>query len=324
MPTISIIVPVYKVENYIHQCVDSILSQTFRDFELILVDDGSPDGCPAICDEYAKMDSRVKVIHKENGGLSSARNAGLDAAKGEYIAFVDSDDWIREDTLAVLLARQQQTGADMVLFNILPVYPPEHSGYVRPVTPLKEEILTQSQMADCLAAEHNWYYCVACNKLYRCRIFDSLRFPVGYIHEDEAVVHRVIGQCDSIATTPEVLYFYRQTPGSITGSGLRIQTTDKLYAYADRIGFAADRNWQRLLEVTMTAYIDAFLKLYYHFPRTEENAGYFERMENGLKETLPRLLREKSVPLRHKLYLLAIRINPDVYSTLKRLIRGRE
>lgn len=108
MPTISVIVPVYNVEPYLRQCVDSILGQTFRDFELILVDDGSPDGCPAICDEYAKMDSRVKVIHKENGGLSSARNAGLDVAKGKYIAFVDSDDWIHPEMSETMQNRMQQ------------------------------------------------------------------------------------------------------------------------------------------------------------------------------------------------------------------------
>ena len=99
---VSAIVPVYNVEKYIYRCVDSILNQTFSDFELILVDDGSPDNCPQICDEYAKKDSRIKVIHKENGGLSSARNAGLDIASGEWISFIDSDDWIHKDYLLYL------------------------------------------------------------------------------------------------------------------------------------------------------------------------------------------------------------------------------
>ncbi len=115
MPAVSVIVPVYKVEPYLRRCVDSILAQTFTDFELILVDDGSPDNCGAICDEYAEKDSRVKVIHKKNGGVSSARNMGLDAARGEYIYFCDGDDYIEKELLAD--AVQAMSGYDMVVFN---------------------------------------------------------------------------------------------------------------------------------------------------------------------------------------------------------------
>jgi len=117
MPTISVIVPVYKVEPYLHRCVDSILNQTYTDFELILVDDGSPDGCPAICDEYAAKDSRVIVIHQPNGGVSHARNAGLDIAQGEYIAFVDSDDYIHTQMLNVSYRQAIETGLDLVSFG---------------------------------------------------------------------------------------------------------------------------------------------------------------------------------------------------------------
>ena len=114
MPEISIIVPIYNVEQYLKRCVDSILAQTFKDFELILVDDGSPDSCPFICDEYARIDSRIKVIHKANGGLSDARNAGLEMAMGNYIAFVDSDDWIASDTYEYLYELIKKNKADVV------------------------------------------------------------------------------------------------------------------------------------------------------------------------------------------------------------------
>ena len=117
MPKISVIVPVYNVEKYLRRCVDSILSQTFTDFELILVDDGSPDGCPGICEDYREKDTRVRVIHKENGGLSSARNAGLDAARGEWIYFCDSDDYIEDNLLERCVEVQNETGADFVRFN---------------------------------------------------------------------------------------------------------------------------------------------------------------------------------------------------------------
>ena len=121
MPQISVIVPVYKVEKYIHKCVDSILAQTFTDFELWLVDDGSPDHCGAICDEYAQIDTRVKVIHKKNGGLSDARNAALDVMNGKYIFFVDSDDWISEDALEIMYSALERTGAKVATGNIVSV-----------------------------------------------------------------------------------------------------------------------------------------------------------------------------------------------------------
>lgn len=116
-PKISIIVPVYKAEPYLRKCIDSILNQTFKDFELILVDDGSPDRCGEICDEYALKDSRIKIIHKENSGRSSARNVGLDIAQGEYIGFVDSDDWIEPDMYEVLYSKAKIESADIIALN---------------------------------------------------------------------------------------------------------------------------------------------------------------------------------------------------------------
>ena len=122
MPMVSVIVPVYKVERYIRKCIDSILKQSFTDFELILVDDGSPDKCGKICDEYAAKDKRIKVIHKKNGGLSDARNAGLDYATGGYICFIDSDDWIHKDLLKDNLERLVSENADVIIFNYVEVF----------------------------------------------------------------------------------------------------------------------------------------------------------------------------------------------------------
>ena len=322
MPAVSVIVPVYKVEKYIHRCVDSILSQTFRDFELILVDDGSPDNCPAICDEYAAKDPRVVVIHQKNGGLSAARNAGLDLATGEYIAFVDSDDWLREDALQVLTNHQRKNDADMVLCNIQPTYPPEYTGWQRPASPLKDGVLSREEMVECLSSLHNWYYCVACNKLYKRAIFENLRFPEGYIHEDEAVIHRIVGACQQIAVTSEILYYYRQTTDSITGQGIRIQSTDKLHALADRIVYCAERKWEKLMNASMGGYIDAFLKLFFLFPRNPETEVYFVRMEEDLEKVIPYILKSRSVSFRHKLYLRTIRYNPKIYYSLKRIVKG--
>ena len=119
MPQISIIVPVYNVEPYLHKCIDSILAQTFTDFECILIDDGSPDNCPAICDEYATKDNRIILLHQKNAGVSAARNAGLNIAKGEWIGFVDSDDWIEKNALELLYNKQRETSADIIIGSFI-------------------------------------------------------------------------------------------------------------------------------------------------------------------------------------------------------------
>ena len=318
MPTISVIVPVYKVEPYLRQCVDSILGQTFRDFELILVDDGSPDGCPAICDEYAEQDSRVKVIHKENGGLSSARNAGLDVAKGEYIAFVDSDDWIHPEMLDTMQNRIQQHHADMAICGVESVY--EDDGKIVHHT-LTDAVLSQDDMVGKLATQA-WYYIIACNKLYRKKIFEVLRYPEGYIHEDAAIIHRIIGLCKCIVTVEQPFYNYRQTGNSIMRSALNIQRTDNLSALADRVQYAFTQKWSRVFSITAERYVHTFFDYYFRFPRTDENEKYFRRMDDSLKIALPYILKSKSVSLRNKVYLTAIRVNPQIYTVLKRLLKG--
>ena len=129
---ISIIVPVYNTEKYLRRCIDSVLAQTYQDFELLLIDDGSKDSSGAICDEYAAQDARVRVFHKENGGVSSARNVGLDNARGEWITFVDADDWIESDMLELLLRKGEETGADIVMGDLLFAYPDRDVPFLLP------------------------------------------------------------------------------------------------------------------------------------------------------------------------------------------------
>ena len=318
MPTISVIVPVYNVEPYLRQCVDSILGQTFRDFELILVDDGSPDGCPAICDEYAEKDSRVKVIHKENGGLSSARNAGLDVAAGEYIAFVDSDDWIHPEYLERMLAVIKNIHADMAMCGVEKFWEdkPRAEQF-----PLADECLPHDKAVS-LMTTSIWYHMIACNKLYRKSLFDGIRFPEGYLHEDEAIFHRIVERCNQVALVKDVMYHYRQTKSSIMHQVYRIQRSDKLTALADRIVFSYVHHWTEVCSVVSLKYVEMFFDYYFRFPRTEENEKYFRRMEDSLKIALPYILKSKSVSLRHKVYLAAIRVNPQIYAVLKRLLKG--
>lgn len=314
MPTISVIVPVYKVEPYLRQCVDSILSQSFRDFELILVDDGSPDNCPKICDEYAMRDCRIKVLHKENGGVASARNAGFKAANGTYISFIDPDDWVKPEFLDEMLKSLQRENADMVLCGTVRFL--KDGSVTEEIRPNRQSY--ELDKIQVLMTYGYWYYAVLWNKLYRHEVFDGVHFPESYIHEDEAVLHRIIANSRKITMIPQVLYVYRQSDDSIMRREFNINRTDMLTALADRIVFSYQQSWIDVYSVTSKKYAEMFFDYYFRFPRTAENEKYFRRMEDSLKTALPFILKSKTVSLRHKIYLSIIRFNPRLYTTLRR------
>ena len=177
---LSIIVPVYNVEEYITECIDSILAQTYKDWELILVDDGSTDNSGKICEEYALKDSRIKVIHKENGGLSSARNSGLDIAKGEYITFIDGDDFISPDTIEENInILESQKGIDIIQYPVYYRYG-KNDAYKKSIESKiisGKEQLWYSYMI-------NEYHCSVCDKIFKKYIFENIRFPIGITSED--------------------------------------------------------------------------------------------------------------------------------------------
>lgn len=219
MPEISIIVPVYNVENYIHKCIDSILAQTFTDFQLILVNDGSADRCGEICEDYAGKDNRVEVIHKENGGLSSARNAGLDAARGKYIGFVDSDDYIAADMYSFLHGNITETNADI---SICSFYTVEPNGRVLHKKPkgIKKYMEKQEALKTLLSRRHFENH--VCDKLFRRTLFDDIRFP-DQIYEDIAIMYKLFDRCRSVVYVSEPKYFYIQRQGSIVNSGFGVK-----------------------------------------------------------------------------------------------------
>ncbi len=211
---ISVIVPVYKVEPYLRRCVDSILAQTYTNLEIILVDDGSPDNCPAICDEYAGKYSRIRVIHRENGGLSDARNAGLDICTGEYIAFVDSDDWIEPDMYEKLLDNMEQFGTEMAVGGVSDDV--EENGNYRSV---KVSDYGKKAFVENNVDSMKRYFLgswAAWDKLYKASLFDSIRYPVGEINEDEAIVLLLLEKCRTVCYTNAVCYHYIRRPDSIT------------------------------------------------------------------------------------------------------------
>ncbi len=217
MPEVSIVVPIYKAEAYLDQCVQSIFAQTFRDYELILVDDGSPDQCPAMIDAYAEKDPRVRVIHKTNGGLSDARNAGMKIAQGTYIQFIDSDDFVEPDLLEACVTKLKEMGADMVIFDYAQYYMSNGTKEeIRNVFSGKETY-SLNDHPKLLTSIAN----AAWNKMYRLSLFrdNGIEYPWGYFYEDLGTTYRLLARAKKVAFVNQVLYDYRQDrPGNITGT----------------------------------------------------------------------------------------------------------
>ena len=231
MSTVSIIVPIYKVEDYIRECIDSILAQTYPDFELILVDDGSPDICGRICDDYAKGDNRIKVVHKVNGGLTSARNAGLEVAKGDWIMHVDGDDWIEPDMIKSLIEAAQATGADLV-FGDFTKYGP-YAGYYKLPTWSSDKI---KSMSNYLAYTMTTIWgSIAKRSLYADH---SLKSPEGISYcEDFHLIVRLCHFAKKVVNVHRPFYHYRYRPTSIMSNMNRKTEADEQWAYQDTIRF---------------------------------------------------------------------------------------
>ena len=243
---ISIIVPVYKVERYLEKCIKSLINQTYQNIEIILVDDGSTDNCPQICDDFATKDKRIRVIHKANGGLSSARNVGLDAAKGEYISFIDSDDYVAADMIERAYSAMVAQDAELCIFGIKWIYE-NGTAYDKVVpSPICDETLTKSQALDKLCRSDYFYYVTAQNKMYKRTIFNNIRFPEGKIHEDEFTVHHIFDSCLKIVSIKEELYYYVQRENSIMHSGFSIKRVDGVYAFLDRCNYSKRKNLKKL------------------------------------------------------------------------------
>ena len=225
-PEISIIVPVYKVEKYLNECIDSILAQTFTDFELILVDDGSPDNCPALCDAAAEKDSRVRVIHQQNKGLSGARNAGIDIARGNWLGFVDSDDMIDPTFCEKMLHAAVQAGVEMSACNILRLEEDKTLNSYQERC-LKNEVLPREEIVHRIQLLP---FRMVMTRLCRREVFEGVRFPEGKNYEDAFTTPDVLEHVTKVACVAEPLYQYRLRPGSIMRAAVTLKNMEEIHA----------------------------------------------------------------------------------------------
>ncbi len=251
---VTIIVPIYKVEPYLHRCIDSVLNQTYTNLEIILVDDGSPDRCGEICDEYAEIDSRIKVIHKINGGLSDARNSGIDIAQGQYLSFLDSDDWIGEKYVEILYGLLEETNSDISVCNFIRISSEETKA-----NSSKNEIheFSNIEALEQFADEFYVQMVIAACKLYRTCLFKDIRFPVGRIHEDEFTTYKLLYKAKKIVMTTAELLYYWQREDSIMGSSSSLkQNLDALDSFEERAEFLKEVGLNELSDKTYALEFD--------------------------------------------------------------------
>lgn len=243
---VSIIVPIYNVQQYIHRCLDSIINQTYKNIEIILVDDGSPDRCGEICDEISLKDSRIKVIHKINGGLSDARNVGLDNATGDYICFIDSDDYIEYDYIESMLNKAIKYSADLVVSNFKYVY--EDGSYKDYIFNYDDALIDSKKAMDILVSNQEYLpLVVAWSKLYSKNLFDDIRFKKGIIHEDEEIAHKILDKSANILLTNKVLYNYVQRSGSIMSEASVLKSIIICDILEERYNFLLEKEYDEMI-----------------------------------------------------------------------------
>ena len=237
-PLISVIVPVYKVESYLDKCISSIANQTYTNMEIILVDDGSPDNCPAMCDAWAEKDSRIRVIHKTNGGLSDARNAGMAVATGELMAFVDSDDWIAPDMYEHLYRRLAEDNSDIAACGVQMIW--EDKTPSRALTREGSCVLNQEEAMQAII-EESWLKQPVWYKLYKTALVRDILFPKGKYHEDVFWSYQAVGRAQRVSVLDHIGYYYLQRGGSIMGEGYSLKRLDAVEAKVQRCTYIQER-----------------------------------------------------------------------------------
>lgn len=253
-PLVSVIVPCYKVEQYLPNCIGSIINQSYDNWELILVDDGSPDNCGDICDEYAKQDNRINVVHKENGGLSSARNAGMKIMKGDFVTFLDSDDYLHKDTLKTLVGYAEKYDAQLVQCDFVrgdetkfPIWKDDEK-----VTEYDNHTIFTKFVAKI----------IVCGKLYKRDLLDGIIMPEGIINEDDWTTWKLYYRASKIIVTNRPLYYYTVNPNSIMSSAKEKPDTRYYGAYDERIQFFVVNKEKKLEDVSRLQFCKSLLLSY--------------------------------------------------------------
>lgn len=314
---ISIIVPIYKVELYLNRCVESIVSQTYRYLEIILVDDGSPDRCPDICDEWKRKDNRICVIHKVNEGLSVARNVGMAFATGEYIAFVDSDDWIHSEYIESLYTAIKKYKVDLAACDICVTSTKVQE---TPIVPIFREYLKEEALQTLINGEV--FRAVVWNKLYHKNVLKGEVFELGRYHEDEFFTYKILEKIDRMVFVNNKLYYYFQREGSIMNS-ISYKHLDALDAYVERINSL--KKYPELYKIDKIKFCIACIQFYQETLKikTKEKIIYQKRIKNRRQIITFKFNELIHSSLKELLYICGSRICIDLFSKVILLKRKR-
>lgn len=311
MSEISIIVPVYKVERYLRRCIDSILNQTFNDFDLILVDDGSPDSCGDICEKYAKTDNRITIIHRENGGLSAARNSGIKWAlknsDSEWITFVDSDDWLHPDYLKILLECAKKFNTEVSVCNFLRTFDNAVNSM------LEKKLNVQKHSCKDFFINYNLNAVVAWGKLYKKYFFKDILYPEGRLHEDEFTTYKILFKCDFVCFVNEELYYYFINPAGITeGKEGKVWNEKKVYfisAMEERLIYFKKTKKLSLWEWQVKQYF-RYIYSYLEYMNSEASSDEDKKYIKYLRKKLRFIIRNRNT---REILNLSPKNNPEVY-----------
>lgn len=290
---ISVIVPVYQVEEYLEKCIESIINQTYKNLEIILVDDGSKDNCASICDRYQKRDNRIIVIHKENGGLSSARNAGLDIATGELVTFVDSDDYIEEDMLTVLHSNLEENMCDISVCFWKEVFGDESQ--TDKITKRKKQHSVECM--DKIEAMKKMLYqrgtdSCAWGKLFKMSLFEEVRFPISMIYEDIAIMYSVFDKAEKVVFTDYPGYGYLQRNTSIMKERFSENKMSLITFAEDNERFIKEK-YPMLLNAAVSRTVRANFHIYLQIPSEEKYACYRRQIEENIRARRSIVMRDK-------------------------------
>jgi glycosyltransferase involved in cell wall biosynthesis len=317
---ISIIVPVYNLESLLRKCVDSILEQSFTNFELILVNDGSTDQSGEICDEYASKDSRVRVIHKKNGGVASSRNAGLSVANGNYIGFVDNDDYINKYMFETLYHGAVSHTADIIICDYVEVGEKQHCDKQKRDTHYHIEHYNHIEACNQLYTTNNVTFVVPWNKLYKKSLFKEIEYKVGNINDDETVAHELLYRSNKVTYIQTGLYYYVQREGSQMDStaSFNIKRFDAIYAFSYREKFFRQVKEKELHEKALKHFMEKFFWYYY---LAQENLQYVDKELKLLKrvfdQSLIHILRHKHIGWKQKIMCIVFSINPSLFEFIR-------
>ncbi len=307
-PLISVIVPVYKVEKYLHNCVDSILNQSYKNIEIILIDDGSSDGCPSICDEYVKKDNRVVVIHKKNGGLSDARNAGINVAKGKYITFVDSDDTVREDYIKQLYETVEENSADIAICGHTAIYGNNNIEY----SSNNRGLLTQKEALERILY-HKDFNSSSWAKMYERSLFRDICFPKGENYEDTSTTYKLFLRSKRIGYNLKSQYNY-------------IIRNDSIMTHSfDEKDLLLIESWKKMASCIVEKYPDLkngairgvayarFCILRKAINATERSKALEKNLKKEILKDKKTLLFDKNCPKRDKIAILLLYLGIPVF-----------